>query len=450
MAKVEMLSVCVRAIERAAAYVRSEEFASVTHPGASARLEVLEGRWKQCMALHDELVLDVKEGDKTKNYDVELEKAEEGYFEARAALQGKINELCPTPVPVNAPANIQVELQYPQRQMDLKNNWGEFDGALTKWKGFHDRFKAAVHDNEQVAPAFKFTYLQKSLVGKAARTLGEWQLTDENYHEAWERLKQLYDKKYHTCREYLRQFYRLPFLERASSDALQRMANVTHETLRQLRAQGLPVEHWDMIVVHNLHERLDEETGKACELQRQSETPTAAEILTFLDKQAAASSHQADNRRAREASAASTTTRASQIKRAHQGASNGASTTRASIGQKSNEREKKTYPCHLCKGDHGLYKCPDFLSLNLRSRKAYVERHKLCPNCFKQGHAAKDCYSGPCNRCPGKILHNSVLCPTREVNKHLMLVQDKGNPNRASSPSKSVVKRKPENGNMTF
>ncbi|XP_036340813.1 uncharacterized protein LOC118750197 [Rhagoletis pomonella] len=267
---------------------------------------------------------------------------------------------------------MQVELQYPQRQMDLKNNWGEFDGSLTKWKGFHDRFKAAVHDNEQVAPAFKFAYLQKSLVGKAARTLGEWQLTDENYNEAWERLIQLYDKKYHTCREYLRQFYRLLFLERASSDALQRMSNVTHETLRQLHAQGLPIEHWDMLVVHNLHERL----------QRQSETPTAVEMLAFLDKQAAASSHQVENRRARESSVASSAVRAEQIKRRQQDANQRASKVRASV-QKSDGGAKKTSPCHLCRGDHGLYKCPDFL--NLRARKTYVEKHNLCPNCFKQG-----------------------------------------------------------------
>lgn len=52
--------------------------------------------------------------------------------------------------------------------------------------------------------------------------------------------------------------------------------------------------------MHSLHDRLDEETGKSWELQRDTETPTAAAMLKFLDRQAAASSHQYDNRRARE------------------------------------------------------------------------------------------------------------------------------------------------------
>lgn len=63
------------------------------------------------------------------------------------------------------------------------------------WPGFRDRVSAAIHDNKNVLPAFKFSYLKsRSLV--ELHTLGEWQLKDDNYIEALEWLKQLYDRKY--------------------------------------------------------------------------------------------------------------------------------------------------------------------------------------------------------------------------------------------------------------
>lgn len=91
----------------------------------------------------------------------------------------------------------------------LEKTWGDFDGTLIQWQGFHDRFKSAIHDNEQIQRAFKFQYLQNSLKGKAAAALGEWQLSDENYNEAWERLNELYAREYQTGKELLWKFHNL-------------------------------------------------------------------------------------------------------------------------------------------------------------------------------------------------------------------------------------------------
>lgn len=94
---------------------------------------------------------------------------------------------------VNQPASIpQIIVQYPTTGK-IENIWGEFDGNLTQWSGFHDRFKANVHDNEKISGAMKFQYLRNSLKGYAAAAIGEWQQTDENYLEAWDRLNELYN-----------------------------------------------------------------------------------------------------------------------------------------------------------------------------------------------------------------------------------------------------------------
>lgn len=70
------------------------------------------------------------------------------------------------------PAEVPMLWQFPGLK-SIENTWGEFDGALTQWQGFHDRFKIAVHENSLIPCAFKFQYLQKSLKGRAAASMGE-------------------------------------------------------------------------------------------------------------------------------------------------------------------------------------------------------------------------------------------------------------------------------------
>lgn len=42
---------------------------------------------------------------------------------------------------------IHVQCQSENRHRKIENTWGEFDGTLSKWQGFHDRFKAEVKTN---------------------------------------------------------------------------------------------------------------------------------------------------------------------------------------------------------------------------------------------------------------------------------------------------------------
>lgn len=265
----------------------------------------------------------------------------------RKKFTAKVSALTPATIPVpNEQQPLAVQVNMPYQQHDMKNTWGEFDGILTKWPGFSDRFTAAIRMNENVSPAFKFSYLTKSLTGKAMQTLGEWQLTEGNYVEAWERLKQLYDRKYHICCEHLRNFIRLPVIQGTPrANDLQRMSNVTHEVLRQLRAEGIPVDGWDMMIVHMLHERLDHETSKQWELQRNSETPTVKQMLEFLDRQAAALVNVVDLRRLRQSDVRVTVKNERPLNNNRENEKNSG----------KSDSSKKSFPCVACNGDHPLW-----------------------------------------------------------------------------------------------
>lgn len=88
---------------------------------------------------------------------------------------------------------------------------------------------------------------------------------------------------------YLDRLYGLKKIqEHPSAQELQYIADIVHETIRQMRGLGEPVEHWDFIFVHAISKLLDESTLESWELKRQSDSPTAEEMLKFLDDRAEA------------------------------------------------------------------------------------------------------------------------------------------------------------------
>lgn len=126
-------------------------------------------------------------------------------------------------------------------------------------------------------------YLQSSLKGLAATEFGDWPSTDGNYLKGWEWMKKRFYYPYQTSKELLWKFFNLPKLEKATGGMIQKFSNTLNEVIRQLRALKYPVEYFDLIFVHSLHDRLDSETSKAWELSLQSETPSIDDMLSFLE-----------------------------------------------------------------------------------------------------------------------------------------------------------------------
>lgn len=293
----------------------------------------------------------------------------------------------------------------------IENTWGEFDGDLSKWKSFHDRFKIAVHENHTIAKVFKFQHLCSSLKGYAATAINNWEQTEENYEEAWARLKELYNRPYETKNELFDKFESLYKLDKPSGGLLQKMSNVTHEVVRQLRALGISVDHLDSYFVNGLRKKLDRDTCKQWELLRNSlpnaQNPKLADMLSFIETQAMAmfavsGAMIKDNRkRANNEKEHSI----SKKPRPSDGASGSAERT----------GDYKPPPCVICKGAHPLYKCEAFIKLKLTERKKIVSEKKLCRNCFNSSHFEKDCKRNVCFRC--NVKHNSLLCSENPRNQ---------------------------------
>lgn len=194
-------------------------------------------------------------------HDVIFATTNERVLEARNLIAAQIEIMTPEVImPERGHANAQLPVRVELRAAELQPNFmelGRFDGTILQWQSFKDKFLASVHHNEHIKPVFKLQALTSALTGRARSIVGTRPATEQGYLSAWARLCEIYDDSYVIIRSILQSLFRMPSLENASHDGLRKLIDTTHEAVRQLAALGVPVDHWDQILVFILIERLD-------------------------------------------------------------------------------------------------------------------------------------------------------------------------------------------------
>lgn len=436
------------AIKRISTWVRSNEYREATVDAAVVRDQSLEKYWNKFQEEHGLLTAVVLQEGEAEAHDKLFEEIEMCYYEAKASLRQKtVRNDAPA---VLAPAEQQaqgvqrIEVKFPNAP-PLQNTWGTFDGNFALWPSFKDRFIAAVHSNEQVPNVMKAQHLKASVKGEAARVVGVWPLTDANYGEAWDRLNQVYNDDYRITRAHFKALFDMPRITgRATYESLRVLLDTVHGAIRSLRAmhkEDHPVLTWEAFVVYMLVERLDSNTAEAWELARGATLcPTLAQVNDFLEKRCRAltrsqpEQQETDHRRAKERDVkkrlssvvvtcpnrSSSRSSTSSENRAGPGARAGSSARSDPSTSAASSTTHDISRCRICGQDHQLWKCEDFKALTLKAMYETVDRLGICRNCLKNGHTVDKCRNGPCRVCPGSPMHNSILCPTRELNMRTM------------------------------
>lgn len=63
--------------------------------------------------------------------------------------------------------------------------------------------------------------------------------------------------------------------------------------------------------------------------------------------------------------------------------------------------------CYMCQEPHPIYRCPDFIKMNVENRIKKISELKVCKNCFRTNHTVDQCKARKCNQCDRS--HNSLL-----------------------------------------
>lgn len=331
---------------------------------------------------------------------------------------------------------LQIEIQQTDATGNVPNTWGTFNGDYSKWKSFHDRWVAAMHDNAKIKTIIKFQNLKTACIGDAEGALGEWDLTDDNYPKAWERLKTIYEDDYMQVQEFMRKLNKMPEMQNSSSKSIREVIDTVHKHIHGIK-RYVETNEAHPYVVFTVIDRMDTETYRSWEKYRSSLASTKAnnteandnsilrnkgkhipswdELERFLEGEVTIRVH------AEKQNATNTLEdqNSSKSESESEYSSENEEETSDSQDNYANEAKCKYFEenlqCVLCNGNHSIHKCESFKAMSLNGRMNHIKQYNLCERCLcgnHDGQCARKQNNEECPKCKPEIkYHNGMICP---------------------------------------
>ena len=332
--------------------------------------------WEQIERLYDEILQQITEP-------VKEGFSEEEYYNLQDDVQQQLINLAVRSEEMQQETSSRFKEPTGRSSLPLpKVTIPQFNGDYLKWCQFHDLFSEMV-DKQSLPAVQKMWYLKANVLGEAANLISHLGLSDENYRTAWALLKERYNNRRIIIASLVEKLLNQPS-GTGSAAAIKRLHDTTRECILALNNLQIKTETWDPLLIQLLIKKLDRTSHIKFEqgLNNPKEVPKISELLSFLEMQF--QSMESVGHKEKQVS------------------SRAVSSVAASDNNYLN--------CRLCKkDDHKLYYCDQFLKMSPKNRLRWVQGQKLCVNCFKADHTAKNCSSGSCKWCDNDRKHNSLL-----------------------------------------
>lgn len=183
------------------------------------KLTMLEAAFQEFNQYHNEIVKELTnttEEDETAYYIP----VEEMYFETKSTLQTYITARKLEIQSESMVSNLN------QSMLNQSNSFGTpkpeiklprlslptFAGDYKEWNSFSDLFNCAVNNNTQLTNVQKLQYLKSVVRGEALQLIQHFNITSDNYKEAWDKLESRFNKKKHIVYHHIKNFMELPQL----------------------------------------------------------------------------------------------------------------------------------------------------------------------------------------------------------------------------------------------
>lgn len=413
-------------IERTRNYVRTEAFQEITLIAVKERLKLVQGAYERLMEEHMRLIEGDVMPEDLNEQDEYIAEVEDIYLDVLERMQTKIAQMerpnPPAIVPViqrNEPQGGHMnELRLEPMKLEM------FSGNYRKWSEWRAMYDSLIHENERITQTQKFHYLKRSLTGSAERVLSGWQITGENYDQAYNTLINVFENNYRIIIAHLEELMQLEQSKYETIESMRKLIDTTNRVLRQLSVTNCPVDQWNHIMVYIVIARMAPKTLEVWETSQDlREMPLLENVLNFIERR----------------SRGIINLQNSQPSTANNGANernNSAKYTGTKPKTTNSSPSAKSFSldCYNCKQPHPMHRCKRFENMSLSERRDRVRELSLCFNCFKPTHnsQSKSCQFGDCARCPGKR-HNSLLCPKAVRNTGSVNVVQTNENNAASS-----------------
>lgn len=319
-----------------------------------------------------------------------------------------------------------------------------FDGNVANWIRFKDSFNAMVIENTNLSDIQKLFYLDGCIVGEARNITEKVDFCADGFDIAWKALMLRYDNKRSIIEKHILELLKLNSFNKESSSEIHKIIDNVSVHLSALRKLGQNVDSWDMIIIQLVAQKLDNETRKLWEAEIGKEIlPTWEQMFNFLQDRCRIIKTIEDSK-------PSTSKQLSEFahfktqSNLHLKKSNKSFVLASSNPNNSNFSRS----CIICKANHSIYSCEQFLKLSVFERYDRVKLHNLCLNCLKPNHKIQSCLASLCRLCGLKhhsLLHrnnsNNTLksddqAQTPNKTQHIQ----ESNPLKSSKPSSSEQK----------
>lgn len=270
-------------------------------------------------------------------------------------------------------------------------NAPKFTGDWQMWTSFIDSFNAMFHNNKTLAPVQRLHYLKSCLEGQASDVIRSIPTTGENYLQAYNTLVNRYENKGAIIQSHIRSLLETPKVHTASATDLQRLHHHIMSNINALRALEQPVHSWDAWLVTLICSRMDNSTVGEWQLHYNSkELASFTAIESFLFNRIAA--YEAGDMNDCKFASKPVPVKPPRVNE------------KKVFFTKHSENKTK---CIICNTEHFLFQCMKFKNLSIKERRETVFNNRLCFNCLKADHQARQCKSSSCTRCNKR--HNTLL-----------------------------------------
>ena len=299
-----------------------------------------------------------------------------------------------------------------------------FSGKTEDWLGFSRLFQQAVHNNPDLNEASKLNYLLQALQDPRVKHDFSERMDEPNaYTKFMAELDATHDKPRWMHRRYVERLRKMESHPRTREGLMLFLAEGQAINNGLLRLKGGDISR---ILTSTMEAAMDPST-RALWNQKTTATkatPAVDDLFTFLKNEAdqlddSASKGEKVRQRQlpKQRGSVNSVSGATPYQGQHTGATpyqtqhrGSKSRTNQQPSHYANDRPTSTIACYFCQGPHTMFYCPTFGGLTVQERKEKVVALKLCLNCLKPNHLAKECNSTFRCRVQGcGLKHNSLL-----------------------------------------
>lgn len=290
-----------------------------------------------------------------------------------------------------------------------------FKGGYADWPTFRDLFTAIFINGSKLSNVEKFFHLKQKTTGEAREIISQVPLTNDGFELAWKLLTDRYENRRMQVNEQLKVLFNLPTVTTDSSFTIQKLQRTVNTCVQTLETLKINVSGWDPILIYLCSSKLNrsfledfENSLEDCKtlpsweafnkfLTHKFKTmESVGNIKPSFSKYSQPKSE--TNKRMVYTNTFQTNT--------FQKSQNMGTKPKTNIVQKPKQQYHNT--CQLCKANHFIRDCSQFLAKNVNDRIHVVKNAHLCYNCLSSTHGVKECKSRfGCRNCSQR--HHTML-----------------------------------------